>query len=127
MKIVKHVKMLIPSELLYAFDPDAEDVFLVAREKGRLVARPLSEHACRPECDRYEEGYDDGYEDGRAKGYNEALKDLEENYDDFEDEDDCDDEDDSEEQICDCLCIGCPCYDDLNDRCRHKTCCMEEV
>lgn len=125
MKIVKHVKMLVPSELLYAFDPDAEDVFLIAREKGRLVARPLSEYASHSECDRYEEGYDDGYEDGRAKGYNEALKDLEENYDDFED--DCEDEDDSDEQICDCLCIGCPCYDDLNDRCRHKTCCMEEV
>ena len=43
MIIVKHVKMLVPSELVYAFDPTSEDLFVIAREKGRLTARPVSE------------------------------------------------------------------------------------
>lgn len=51
MVTVKQVKMIVPSELLYAFDTDAEDVFIVAREHGRLVARPVSEYGTMPECD----------------------------------------------------------------------------
>ena len=43
MVIVKRVKMLVPSELLYAFDPDAEDAFDITRERGRPTARPVSE------------------------------------------------------------------------------------
>ena len=126
MKIVKQVTMLVPSELLYAFDPDAEDIFVIARERGRLVARPISEYQNLPECTRYEEGYNDGYEDGHAKGYNDALKEFEENYDEEYDTEDYDPDDSSDEQLCDFLCIGCPCYDEMNDRCRHHVCCMED-
>ena len=50
MIIVKHVKMLVPSELLYAFDPTSEDLFIIARERGRLTARPVSECGFLPEC-----------------------------------------------------------------------------
>lgn len=49
MMIVKHVKMLVPSELIYAFDPTSEDFFVIAREKGRLTARPISECGFLPE------------------------------------------------------------------------------
>ena len=69
MEITKQVTMLVPSELLYAFDPDAANIFVITRELGRLVARPLSEYQNHPECSRYEEGYNDGFEDGIAKGY----------------------------------------------------------
>ena len=50
MMIVKHVRMLVPSELLYAFDPTSEDLFVIARERGRLTARPVSECGFLPEC-----------------------------------------------------------------------------
>ena len=36
-------------------------------------------------------------------------------------------DDDSEEVLCDSLCIGCRFYDDMNDRCRHHACSMEEA
>ncbi len=50
MMFVKHVKMLVPSELLYAFDPDSEALFVIARESGRLTARPASEAGVLPRC-----------------------------------------------------------------------------
>lgn len=50
MIFVKHVKMLVPSELLYAFDPDSEALFVIARESGRLTARPASEAGVLPRC-----------------------------------------------------------------------------
>ena len=58
MIIVKHVKMLVPSELLYAFDPDAEDLFVIARERGRLTARPVSEYGFLPECGNSNRNFD---------------------------------------------------------------------
>ena len=89
MVIVKRVKMLVPSELLYAFDPDAEDVFVIARERGRLTARPVSEYGVLRECN-------EKYEHSKRYGSDDRA------------------------------CIGCPCYDDLRDRCRHEDNCVED-
>lgn len=125
MRIVKQVTMLVPSELLYAFDPDAANIFVIARERGRLVARPLSEYQNLPECSRYKEGYNDGFEDGIAKGYNDALKEFEAKFDEDLVPEDYEMDDPSEEYPCDSLCINCPWYDDMSDRCRHHACCLE--
>lgn len=89
MVIVKRVKMLVPSELLYAFDPDAEDVFVIARERGRLTARPVSEYGVLRECS-------EKHVHGKHFGGDERE------------------------------CVGCPCYDDLRDRCRHEANCVED-
>lgn len=97
MMIVKHVKMLVPSELIYAFDPTSEDLFVIAREKGRLTARPLSECGFLPECTPYHAHY---------TGNHKLDASCNRNYD--------------------ARCIACPCYDDLHDRCRHESGIMEE-
>lgn len=34
------VAVLVPSELLHAFDPDFENEFVAVREKGTIVLRP---------------------------------------------------------------------------------------
>ena len=42
MKYKIYVAVLVPSELLYAFDPDQESVFVAARERGLIVLRPIN-------------------------------------------------------------------------------------
>lgn len=92
MVIVKRVKMLVPSELLYVFDPDAEDYFVINRERGRLIARPISEQGILHECAGKHFGARHSH--GMANMHQ--------------------------------MCVGCPCYDDLRDRCRHEANCMED-
>ena len=43
MIIKKNVTVLIPSELLYAFDPDCEHEFLLSKDRDLIVARPVVE------------------------------------------------------------------------------------
>ena len=38
MEVRKRITAIVPSELLYAFDPDHEHVFVVTREKGKIVS-----------------------------------------------------------------------------------------
>lgn len=97
MIIVKHVKMLVPSELLYAFDPTSEDLFIIARERGRLTARPVSECGFLPEC---------GLRNDYCTSTHKFNMTSNRNYDR--------------------RCIACPCYDDLHDRCRHDAHDMED-
>lgn len=90
MIIVKHVKMLVPSELLYAFDPASEDLFVIARERGRLTARPVSESGFLPECSSHNERCNNNHK------FTATIRNV------------------------DRRCVTCPCYDDLHDRCRHE-------
>lgn len=49
----KNITVLVPSELLYAFDPDHEHQFVLSREHGLLVARPVVEVAANlPPCEK---------------------------------------------------------------------------
>ena len=43
MIVKKNVTVLIPSELLYAFDSGCEHQFVLLRERGLFVARPVVE------------------------------------------------------------------------------------
>lgn len=97
MMIVKHVKMLVPSELVYAFDPASEDLFVIAREKGRLTARPVSECGFLPECNPHHAHYTGNHKFGAGSNRNNDVR-----------------------------CLACPCYDDLHDRCRHESDIMED-
>ena len=90
MMIVKHVRMLVPSELLYAFDPTSEDLFVIARERGRLTARPVSGSGFLPECGSHDECFATNHK------HTATIRNV------------------------DRRCIACPCYDDLHDRCRHE-------
>lgn len=50
MELRKRITVLIPSELVYAFDPDHEHIFIAARERGRIVARPMEETIRTGQC-----------------------------------------------------------------------------
>lgn len=97
MIIVKHVKMLVPSELLYAFDPTSEDLFVIARERGRLTARPVSECGFLPECTPFNAHCTGKHKFNATSNHNFDRR-----------------------------CVACPCYDDLHDRCRHEADNMED-
>lgn len=72
MKVKRKISVMVPSELLYLFDADCEHLFIVKRERGRIVARPAEEiyasedcshftHECFGDCSScacYEEGFD---------------------------------------------------------------------
>ena len=81
MEVRKRITAIVPSELLYVFDPDHEHVFVVTREKGKIVARPMEEFASGgkggPSNNEYRKGYMsgvvDGYEDGYRQGYNDCF------------------------------------------------------
>jgi hypothetical protein len=85
MELRKRITVLVPSELVYAFDPDHEHVFIAAREKGRIIARPMEEVAMPGTRIRgrkvynngYASGMKAGYEDGYRKGYNDCMDSLE--------------------------------------------------
>lgn len=110
MNYKKNVTVLIPSELLYAFDADQDNVFLAARERGMIVLRPLIISATKPyEVGKsdFQKGYLAGMRAGYDKGYSDALG----------------DEDNTlvetvVDSNCTGFCLNCPHYDDLFDTCR---------
>jgi hypothetical protein len=116
MKYKINVAALVPSELLYAFDPDQESVFVAARERGLIVLRPINapvESQCNINSDDYKKGYLIGANDGFHKGYTYAMaadkimKLFAEDEDEFPD--------------CTGFCKTCPHYDDLFDSCKYYT------
>ena len=54
MTVKRNITVIVPDELVYALDPDCEYVFVLSREKGRIVARPTMEAV--PECHSYYPG-----------------------------------------------------------------------
>lgn len=48
MKYRKNVTVLVPSELLYAFDPDLDNVFIAVRERGMIVLHPIAASSASP-------------------------------------------------------------------------------
>ena len=116
MKYKINVAVLVPSELLYAFDPDQESVFVAVRERGLIVLRPINapvENQCNVNSDDYKKGYMMGATDGYRTGYvyaiaAEKIKKL------FTDD---------EDELPDCtgFCKACPHYDDLFDTCKFYT------
>lgn len=57
MRFKKNCTLIIPSELLYLFDPDITPEFIIARELGKIVARPIFDAApaCRCcKCSQYD-------------------------------------------------------------------------
>ena len=110
MKYRKNVTVLVPSELLYAFDPDQDNVFIAARERGMIVLRPIAASSASP-CDVSKSDFQKGYRAGMSAGYDKGYSDAM----DYEalankDEDVCPD--------CAGFCYACPHYDDLFDVCR---------
>ena len=113
MKYRINVAVLVPSELLYAFDPDQESVFVAARERGLIVLRPINatiENQCSANTRDYKKGYLMGMNDGYHKGYADAMA-YEEIKDIIAGE---------EEDLPDCtgFCKACPHYDELFDTCK---------
>ena len=108
-----NVTALVPSELLYAFDPDQENVFVAARERGLIVLRPINataENQCNVPTKDYKRGYLMGMNDGYHKGYADAMA-----YEEIKKSSpyEC-------EELPDCtgFCKACPHYDDLCDTCK---------
>ena len=72
MKVMKRISVLVPSELLYLFDPDYEHLFVVKRVRGRIVARPAEEYYASEDCTQFSHEcygdcssctcYDDGFD-----------------------------------------------------------------
>lgn len=107
------VAVLVPSELLYAFDPDSETEFVAVRERGTIVLRP--KYSCEGvPCELvktdYRRGYFAGMKEGYYQGYTDALEcDDPVNIDDHT----------NEPPSCEGQCDRCPYYDDLFDTCRY--------
>lgn len=47
------ITVLVPSELVYLFDADYDHLFVVARERGRIVARPAEEVYASKDCNHF--------------------------------------------------------------------------
>lgn len=123
MELRKRVTVLVPSELVYAFDPDREHVFVAAQERGRIVARPMEEYICLRKCDSHRRQYLNGfaagmatsYEDGYRQDYNDGRDNL--SYDASQAEHDWWDDDDYVSSHCPGDCETCRYYDDINGSC----------
>lgn len=55
MEIRKTITVLVPRELVYLFDADCDHLFVVARERGRIVARPAEELHASTDCNHFTE------------------------------------------------------------------------
>ena len=109
----KHVTVLVPSELLHAFDPDFDNEFVAIREKGTIVLRPkisCEGSSCELMKTDYRRGYFAGMKEGYYQGYTDALEcDEPANIDDYS----------NEQPSCEGQCSRCPHYDDLFDTCKY--------
>lgn len=107
------VAVLVPSELLHAFDSNYENEFVAVRERGTIVLRPkvpCEGTSCELMKTDYRRGYFAGMKEGYSQGYNDAIE--------------CDSPADIEDRIndtpeCGGQCNRCPYYDDLFDSCRY--------
>ena len=123
MELRRRITVLVPSELVYAFDPDHEHIFIAAREKGQIIARPVEEiaHASPRTRGRkvYNKGYASGmmagYEDGYRRGYNDCMDSFE--YDSRYDLGVNYDGDSQTAFHCAGQCTTCRFYDDINGTC----------
>ena len=109
----KHVTVLVPSELLHAFDPHIESEFIAVRERGTIVLRPkisCEGSSCELMKTDYRTGYFAGMKEGYYQGYTDALECADPaNIDGFS----------NEPPTCIGQCSRCPHYDDLFDTCRY--------
>lgn len=109
----KNATVLVPSELMHAFDPNQEIVFVATREQDLIILRPahvqLNNH-CGINFKDYQKGYLMGMSDGYHKGYSDALAYENLHLSGLDDDDDLPD--------CTGLCKACPHYDDLFDSCK---------
>jgi hypothetical protein len=110
----KKVTVLVPSELMYAFDPNQEILFVATRVKNLIVLHPVqtqsNNHSSINSKD-YQKGYLMGMSDGYHKGYSDALAYEDLQFSDLDDDDDLPD--------CTDFCQTCPHYDDLFDSCKQ--------
>lgn len=109
----KKVTVLFPSELLYVFNPDQENTYIAARERGLIVLRPTTTHTdgqCKVDDMEYRRGYLSGLSDGYHKGYSDAMA-----YEDLTKTLAVSNDDAPE---CAGFCKACPHYDDLFDTCK---------
>lgn len=109
----KNATVLVPSELMYAFDQNQEIVFVATMEKDLIVLRPVhAQHnnQCSTNSKDYQKGYLMGISEGYHKGYSDALACENLRLSDIDDDDDLPD--------CTGLCKACPHYDDLFGICK---------
>lgn len=105
--------VLVPEELLNAFDSKYEKEFFAVLEHGRIILRPripTNEVFCELAESNYRRGYFAGIKEGYDQGYTDAIE--------------CDPPADiccevNELRACDVHCILCPYYDDLFETCRY--------
>lgn len=113
MKYHLSVAVLVPSELLHAFDPNFEREFVAVREHGTIVLRPNISHegaSCELMKTDYRRGYFAGMKEGYYQGYTDALAcDEPANIDDYS----------NEPPSCDGQCNQCPYFDNLFNTCRY--------
>jgi hypothetical protein len=109
----KNATVLVPSELLYAFNPDQENSFIAVREHGLIVLRPTTTHTdgqWKVDDLEYRRGYISGLSDGYHKGYSDAMA--------YEELTKTLAVSNNDEPECTDFCITCPHYDDLFDTCK---------
>lgn len=101
--------VLVPEELLNAFDSEYEKEFFAVREHGRIILRPriLTNELF---CKLAESNYRRGYFAGIKEGYTDAIE--------------CDPPANiccevNEFRACAGHCVLCPYYDDLFETCRY--------
>ena len=110
----KNVTVLVPCELLYAFDPDQENIYVAAREKGLIVLRPIDVHTdnqCDVNSNSYQKGYLMGMSEGYHKGYADAMA--------YEELHNAHTEDDADISGYTGFYKVCPHYNDLFDICKY--------
>ncbi len=109
----KNATVLVPSELMYAFDPNQDIVFVATREKDLIVLRSVHaqlNNQCGINSKDYQKGYLMGMGNGYHKGYSDALAHENLHLSGLDDDDDLPD--------CTELCKACPHYDNLFDSCK---------
>lgn len=116
MMYTKNATVLVPSELMCAFDPNQEIVFVATRKKDLIVLHPVqmqSNNHRGINSKDYQKGYLMGMSDDYHKVYSDALAYEDLQLSDLDDDDDLPD--------CTGLCKACPHYDDLLSICKFHT------
>ena len=119
------INVLVPDEISYAFDPDADPMFIALREKGKILIKPLTEIVNSPAHSKkdYRKGFlsgmVNGYEDGYHRGYFDA--DSYNGYDSqYKGSSWLSDDQDYDCPVCSGQCYRCPYYDSVSETCRYE-------
>ena len=121
------INVLVPDEIRYLFDPDADPMFIAIRERGHIVVKPMSDCNFSRPCNRshqaYRRGFLSGVLDGYEDGYNRGFKDAGDNqeYDSrYKGASWLSGDGEYDTPSCDGECHSCRFYDSIYDTCRYE-------